>query len=95
MSKTSNVVAEDPLHDLEIAEAMVDELEAYLVSDDLYRTVLTRTEQGDELGGGNADVADHRDHDRSLDQGGDGCAEEGDQGGVDLFVPASLETSQT
>ncbi len=56
MSKTSKVVAEDPLHDLEIAVAMVDELEAYLVSDDLYRTVLTRTGQGDErinMSGGN------------------------------------------
>ena len=48
MAKSSSVVAEDPLHDLEVSEAMVDELEEYIINDDLYRTVLLRTSRGDE-----------------------------------------------
>jgi hypothetical protein len=48
MSKSSSVVAEDPLHDLEVVEAMIGELEEYIVNDDLYRTVLLNTSRGDE-----------------------------------------------
>jgi hypothetical protein len=48
MSSVSKLVAGDPLHDLEIAEAMVGELEDYIVGDDLYRTVVMHTGRGDE-----------------------------------------------
>jgi hypothetical protein len=41
-SKPSYLLAEDPEVDLKIAEAMAQELENYLVKDDLYRTVIVR-----------------------------------------------------
>lgn len=47
MNKEGYVVAEDPSVDLEIAEIMLDELEDYIVSDELYRTVIARTSAGD------------------------------------------------
>jgi hypothetical protein len=42
------LIAEEPSVDLEIAELMASELEAYIVSDDLYRTVTARTSAGDK-----------------------------------------------
>ncbi len=44
----SHVIAEDPAVDLAIATLMTDELEEYIVRDDLYRTVLVHTPRGDE-----------------------------------------------
>ncbi len=48
MSQSSHVLAEDPAVDLAIAQEMVEELETYIVNDDLYRTVIVRTPRGDE-----------------------------------------------
>ena len=48
MSQFSHVIAEDPAVDLAIAEAMAAELEAYVVNDELYRTVIATTARGDE-----------------------------------------------
>jgi hypothetical protein len=56
MTKESNVVAEDPSTDLVVAAAMVDELEEYIIDDDLYRTVIVNTPQGQarvQMTGGN------------------------------------------
>lgn len=44
----SQVVADDPLTDLEIAEAMTAELEDYIVKDDLYRTLFAPTSTGEQ-----------------------------------------------
>ncbi len=46
--KNSYLLAEEPTVDLAIAEAMVAELEAYIVGNDLYRTVIVRTDRGDQ-----------------------------------------------
>jgi hypothetical protein len=46
MTRESNVVAESPSTDLVIAAAMVDELEEYIINDDLYRTVILDTPPG-------------------------------------------------
>jgi hypothetical protein len=48
MSQSSHVLAEDPAVDLAIAQEMVEELETYIVNNDLYRTVIARTPRGDE-----------------------------------------------
>lgn len=48
MSQMSHVLAEDPAVDLAIARAMTDELEEYIIQDDLYRTVFSPTPRGDE-----------------------------------------------
>ncbi len=48
MSKPSYLMAEDPATDLAIAEAMVAELEEYIVKDELYRTLIVRTANGEE-----------------------------------------------
>lgn len=48
MKYPSYLMAEDPETDLEIAEAMVAELEDYIVKDELYRTLIVRTSAGDE-----------------------------------------------
>ncbi len=48
MSQSSHVLAADPAVDLAIVQAMVDELEEYIIKDDLYRTVFARTPRGDE-----------------------------------------------
>ncbi len=48
MKNPSYLMAEDPETDLEIAEAMVAELEDYIVKDELYRTLIVRTAAGDE-----------------------------------------------
>ena len=48
MATNSHVIAEDPAVDLAIANAMTDELEEYIVKDELYRTVIVRTPRGDE-----------------------------------------------
>lgn len=47
-NKSSYVVAEDPAVDLQIAEAMVQELEEYLVKDELYRTLIVRIPGADQ-----------------------------------------------
>lgn len=48
MSEDSYLMAEDPSIDLEIAEIMVEELEDYIIDDELYRTVIARTSAGDK-----------------------------------------------
>ncbi len=48
MPKTNYVLAEEPIDDLVIAEAMVAELEEYLVNDELYRTLIVETPSGDQ-----------------------------------------------
>ena len=48
MTHEPYLMAEDPTIDLEIAEAMVEELEDYILGDDLYRTVIVRTSAGDK-----------------------------------------------
>lgn len=48
MAKTSVLIAGNPVDDLAIAEAMTKELEDYLVNNELYRTVVVRTSDGDQ-----------------------------------------------
>jgi hypothetical protein len=48
MTNIGYLMAEDPGTDLEITEAMVAELEAYIVSDELYRTLIVHASRGDE-----------------------------------------------
>jgi hypothetical protein len=48
MANGSRVLVEDPLVDLEITEAMIRELEEYLVKEDVYRTVIVSTSGGDQ-----------------------------------------------
>lgn len=48
MSKTSILMAQDPATDLLIVEAMADELEAYIVANELYRTLSLRTVEGNQ-----------------------------------------------
>jgi hypothetical protein len=45
---SSYLLAEDPGTDLEIAEEMAKELDAYIVNDELYRTLIVRTSDGDQ-----------------------------------------------
>jgi hypothetical protein len=47
-SKTSYLVAENPAADLQIAEAMTQELEDYIIKDDLYRTMIVRVGNSDQ-----------------------------------------------
>ena len=47
MPQTGHIMAVDPGVDLAILQAMTDELEEYLVNDELYRTVITHTPAGD------------------------------------------------
>lgn len=48
MAKQDYVLAEDPGVDLAVVEVMAEELEAYLVDDELYRQLLVRTPSGDQ-----------------------------------------------
>ena len=48
MAKTSVLVAGNPADDLLIAEAMTQDLEDYIVNNELYRTVMVRTSEGDQ-----------------------------------------------
>lgn len=48
MAQDSHVLAEDPAVDLAIVQAMTDELEDYIIKDELYRTLIVRTPRGDE-----------------------------------------------
>ena len=48
MNEEGYLMAEDPSVDLEISEIMVDELEDYIIDDELYRTVIARTSAGDK-----------------------------------------------
>lgn len=47
MAQGDYILAVDPAVDLAILQAMTEELEAYIVNDDLYRTVIMRTPTGD------------------------------------------------
>ncbi len=47
MPLESHVLAEDPHVDLVIASAMADELEEYIIKDELYRTVIVSTPRGE------------------------------------------------
>ena len=47
MANGNSVMAEEPGVDLAITEAMVAELEEYIVKDDVYRTLIVRTTTGD------------------------------------------------
>jgi hypothetical protein len=49
MSKNNYVLAEDPATDLAVLEAMVAELEDYIVKDELYRTVRVVTPGGAQM----------------------------------------------
>lgn len=46
MRTESHVLAEDPAMDLAVAEEMVTELEDYIVGNELYRTVIAHTPEG-------------------------------------------------
>ncbi len=48
MAKTSILVAGNPADDLAIAEAMTQALEDYTINNELYRTVVVRTSEGDQ-----------------------------------------------
>ncbi len=48
MANGSRVLVEEPIVDLEITEAMVKELEEYLVKEDVYRTLIVSTAAGDQ-----------------------------------------------
>lgn len=47
-TRISYLVAGEPVEDLLIAEAMAQELEDYLVKDDLYRTIIVNLPRGDQ-----------------------------------------------
>jgi len=49
MSKSNYVLAEDPATDLAVLETLADELEEYIVKDELYRTVRVSTPAGDQM----------------------------------------------
>ena len=49
MSKNNYVLAEDPASDLAGLETLAQELEEYIVKDDLYRTVRVHTPSGDQM----------------------------------------------
>ena len=49
MPKNNYVLAEEPAADLAVLEAFVDELEAYIVNDELYRTVRVHLPTGDQM----------------------------------------------
>lgn len=48
MTQTNYVLAEDPAVDLALVQAMAEELEDYLVKDDLFRQMTVRTPAGDQ-----------------------------------------------
>lgn len=48
MTRTSYLVAGDPVGELAIAETMAKELEDYIINNDLYRTIVARTPEGDQ-----------------------------------------------
>lgn len=48
MLKTSVLMAQEPTTDLVIVEAMADELETYIVANELYRTLSLRTAEGNQ-----------------------------------------------
>lgn len=48
MLKTSVLMAQEPTTDLVIVEAMAEELEAYIVANELYRTLSLRTAEGNQ-----------------------------------------------
>ena len=47
MPMDSHVLAENPAVDLAVTRAMVEELEEYIIKDDLYRTVIVKAPGGD------------------------------------------------
>jgi hypothetical protein len=65
MREGSVLKAETPAIDLVIAEAMTAELENYIVADEVYRTVIVRTPEGDQnlrMSGGDLLARFHRLH---------------------------------
>lgn len=48
MAKTSTLIADDPVIDLAVVEAMVQHLEDYIIREDLYQTVFAATPRGDQ-----------------------------------------------
>lgn len=48
MATDSHVLAENPAVDLALVQAMADELEEYIIKNELYRTVIAGTPRGDE-----------------------------------------------
>lgn len=48
MPLTDHVMAEEPVVDLAVVQAMAEELEAYLVKDELFRQLTVRTPAGDQ-----------------------------------------------
>lgn len=48
MTRTSYLVAGDPVGELAIAETMAKELEDYIINNELYRTIVARTPEGDQ-----------------------------------------------
>lgn len=48
MASVSYLLAEEPGADLDVVQAMVEELEDYLIKDELYRTIIVRTPTGDQ-----------------------------------------------
>ncbi len=49
MIKTSVLMAQEPTTDLLLVEAMATELEAYILANELYRTITARTPEGDQM----------------------------------------------
>lgn len=49
MSKNNYVLAEDPATDLAVLATLADELEEYIVKDELYRTVRVQAPTGDQM----------------------------------------------
>ncbi len=49
MSESSYVMAEEPADDLSIVRVMAEELEDYIINDDLYRTITVRLPKGDQM----------------------------------------------
>lgn len=65
MTNGNTVLAEDPGVDLVITEAMVAELEDYIIKDEVYRTLIVRTPVGDQnlrMSGGDLLARLHRLH---------------------------------
>lgn len=49
MNKSSHVMAANPAHDLVIVRVMSEELEEYIIGEDLYRTINVRLPEGDQI----------------------------------------------
>ncbi|MBP7960726.1 MAG: hypothetical protein KBG20_11840 [Caldilineaceae bacterium] len=84
MTQTNYVLAEDPAVDLAVVQAMAEELEDYLVKDELFRQLTVRTPAGDQrpqMSGSDLLVRLHRLH--------------GEQGSLTPAQRAALDQVQT